>query len=185
MGKEERKQSLFIIAYEGQDTADEVWHTMRDLEKDKKVDIKTSMVIYRKDNGKLKLVHKRRMNTWGGAAAGGGIALLLAGATGGGSVLAGALVGGAIGGFGHSDRTKVKKFLEDKLGTDASALAILIKDADWQAVQDATEKYGGEDLSIELTDEAAAQLAALGANEDVAEAVAEEVEVEDEVEEEE
>jgi uncharacterized membrane protein len=180
---DERKQSLFIVAYEGKDTADEVWHKMRDLEKDKKVDIKTSMVVYRKDNGKLKLVHKRRMNTWGGAAAGGAIALLLAGATGGGSVLAGALIGGAIGGFGHTDRKNVKEFLDEKLGTDDSALAILIKEADWQAVQDATEKYGGEDLAVELTDEAAAQLAAMGANEDVAAAVAEEVEVEDEPEE--
>ena len=28
---DERKQSLFIVAYEGKDTADEVWHKMRDL----------------------------------------------------------------------------------------------------------------------------------------------------------
>ena len=181
--EKERKQSLFIVAYEGKDTADEVWHTMRDLEKDKKVDIKTSMVIYRKDNGKLKLVHTRALNTWGGAAAGGGVALLLAGATGGTSLLAGALIGGAIGGFGPPDRKDGKEFLDDKLGTDDSALAILIKEADWQAVQGATEKYGGVDLKVELTDEAAAQPPAMGANEDAAAAVAEEVEIEDEPEE--
>jgi hypothetical protein len=58
-------------------------------------------------------------------------------------------------------------------------VAVLIKEADWKAVQDATEAYGGEDLSVELTDEAAAQLAALAENQEVADAVAEEVEVEE------
>lgn len=178
---DERKQSLFIVAYEGKDTADEVYKTLRQLEKDKKLDIKTAMVIHRKDNGKLKLVHKRRVNTWGGAAIGGGVALLLGAASGG--MLAGVVVGAGLGGFGHNMRTDTKEFLEDKLGPDSSAVAILIKDADWAAVQAATEKYGGEDLSVEMTDEAAMQVAALAANEEVADAVAEEVEVEDEVEE--
>jgi hypothetical protein len=106
--------------------------------------------------------------------------LLLAGATGGGAVLAGALVGAAIGGIGHTDRKDVKEFLDANLGPDDSAVAVRLKDdANWKAVQDATEKYGGEDLRLELTDEAAAQLAALAENQEVADAVAEEVEVED------
>jgi uncharacterized membrane protein len=150
------------------------------LEKDKKLDIKTAMVIHRKDNGKLKLVHKRRVNTWGGSAIGGGVALLLGAAT-GGAVLAGVVMGGAIGGFGHTKRTETKEFLEDKLGPNDSAVAILIKDADWKAVQEATEKYGGNDLKVEMTDEAAMQVAALAVKPEVADAVGEEVEVEDEV----
>jgi hypothetical protein len=138
------------------------------------------MVVYRKENGKLRLIHKGRMDTWGGAAAGGAVALLIAGATGGGAVLAGALVGAAIGGIGHTDRKDVKEFLDANLGPDDSAVAVRLKDdANWKAVQDATEKYGGEDLRLELTDEAAAQLAALAENQEVADAVAEEVEVEE------
>ena len=179
MGDKERKQSLFIVAYDGRDTAEEVYDTLYGLQKDKKLKIKTAMVIYRKENGKLKLVHKHRMNTWGGGAAGGAVALLLAG-VGGGAVLAGALVGAAVGGFGHSDRTKVKKFLDDKLGDDASAVAILIKEADWQAVEDATKQYGGEQLSVELTAQDEAALAALADNDEVSDAVAEDVEVVDE-----
>jgi uncharacterized membrane protein len=178
MAEKERKQSLFIVAYKGRDTAEEVYRTLRDLEKNKKVDLKGAMVVYRKENGKLRLVHKGRMDTWGGAAAGGAVALLLAGATGGGALLAGALVGASIGGLGHTDRTNVKKFLDDKLGPDDSAVAVLIKEADWKAVQAATDAYAGEDLSVELTDEAAAQLAALAENQEVADAVADEVEVE-------
>jgi uncharacterized membrane protein len=179
MAEKERKQSLFIVAYKGRDTAEEVYRTLRDLEKNKKVDLKGAMVVYRKENGKLRLIHKGRMDTWGGAAAGGAVALLLAGATGGGALLAGALVGAAVGGVGHTDRTNVKKFLDDKLGPDDSAVAVLIKEADWKAVQDATEAYGGEDLRLDLTDEAAAQLASLAENQEVADAVAEEVEVEE------
>lgn len=177
----ERKQSLIITAYEGRDTANEVYKTVRQLEKDKKLDIKSAMVILRKKNGKLKVVQKRKaVSGWGGAAIGSGLALLLGAATGG--VLAGAVVGGVIGGFGRKKRNQTKRFLDDKLGVDDSALAVLITDADWQAVRDATEHYGGERLAIELTDEAAMQISALAANEEVAGAVAEEVEMEEEVE---
>jgi uncharacterized membrane protein len=77
----------------------------------------------------------------------------------------------------------VKDFLDEKLGPDDSAVAILIKEADWQAVEDATKQYGGEELAVELTPQAEAQLAALAENEEVADAVAEEVEVVDEDEE--
>ena len=175
-------ESLFIVAYEGVDTADKVYDTLHDLQKDKKLKIKTAMTVYRKPNGKLKLVHKHRMNTWGGAAAGSAVALLLAGAVGGGAVLAGALVGAAVGGFGHSNRTDVKKFLEDNLGANDSAVAILIKEADWQAVEDATAKYNGQDLKIELTAQAESQLAALADNDEVAAAVGDDVEVEDSAE---
>jgi uncharacterized membrane protein len=98
-------------------------------------------------------------------------------------MLAGALIGAAVGGLGHTDRTNVKDFLDEKLGPDDSAVAILIKEADWQAVEDATKQYGGEELAVELTPQAEAQLAALAENEEVADAVAEEVEVVDEDEE--
>ncbi len=179
----ERKQSLFIVAFEGRDTADEVYQTLRDLRKQKEINIKTAAVIYRKDNGKLKLVHKRRVTTWGGAAIGSGLAVLLAG-LGGGAGLIGAVIGGAIGGIGAKKRRQAKKFLDNKLGMDDSALAILIKDADWDAVAEAVEKYPGDELVVELTPEAEYQLASIALYEDVAEAVGEEVEFEEDVEEE-
>ena len=79
--------------------------------------------------------------------------------------------------------TKIAKrseFLDDKLGTDDSAVAILITDADWKAVEDATKQYGGKDLKVELTADAQKKLADLGADPDVADAAADEVEQEDE-----
>ena len=62
---------------------------------------------------------------------------MLLGAVAAPAVLAGAVVGGALGGLGHKDRKEVKAFLDEKLGPNDSAVAILIKGADWQAVQDA------------------------------------------------
>ena len=177
----EPKQSLFIVAYKGRDTAKEVYETLHDLQKQKKVKIKTASTVVRKDNGKLKLYHMRRLTVWKGAFGGAAMALLVAG-TGGGAVLGGALIG-ALAGSGYSKkRRETKKFLDDKLGADDSALVILIKDADWEAVDNAVASYGGEQLSVELTPEAEEQIAALAADDDVAEAVAEEVEVEEDVE---
>ena len=179
MGDKEQKDSLFIVAYDGVDTAEKVYDTLHKLQKDKKLKIKTAMVVYRKGNGKLKLIHKHRIETWGGAAIGGGVALLL-GAVAAPAVLAGAVVGGALGGLGHTDRKDVKEFLDKNLGTDDSAVAILIKDADWQALEDAVKQYDGKDLKVALTADAQKQLSDLGMNPEVADAVSCEVEQEDE-----
>ena len=50
---DERKESLFITAYSGRDTADAAYDTLRQMEKDKQVDFKTAMVVFRKANVKL------------------------------------------------------------------------------------------------------------------------------------
>lgn len=171
----DQNQSLFIIAYKGTDTADAVYDVLHGLEKQDKVDIKTAATVYRKDNGKLKLKHKRRVTVWKGAFGGGAIALLL-----GGAVVGGALIGALIGASRSKERRNAKDFLDDKLGPDDSALVILIENADWEAVSVAIESFGGEELQVELSEEAQTQIAALAANDDVAEVVSEEVEVEDE-----
>ena len=175
---DERKQSLFIVAYQGRDTADEVHAKLRELQKDGKIDIKTAAVVYRKDNGKLKLVHKRRVTVWKGAFGGAAIGLLLAGT--GVGALAAVGVGALIGSSRSGQRRDAKEFLEDKLGQDDSALVVLVSDADWAAVQAELDPFGGEDLQVELTPEAEEQIAALADKDEVVEAVEEEVEVEEE-----
>lgn len=174
----ERKQSLFIVAYHGSHIADEVYATLQKLEKELKIDIKTAATIYRKDNGKLKLNHKRRVTVWKGTFGGSAIGLLLAGT--GPAVLAGAMVGALIGAQRSTGRREVKKFLDDKLGPHDSALAILVNHADWEAVQYAIAHYGGKQLAVELTPEAAEQIAAIAADQEVVQAIQEEIEVEEE-----
>jgi hypothetical protein len=82
-----------------------------------------------------------------------------------------------IGSSRSGDRRELKGFLEDKLGPDDSALAVLIKEADWAAVDEKMESYGGENLVVELTDEDAAAIEAWGDTEEAVAAVDEEVEV--------
>ena len=56
---DKKKESLFVVSYSGRDTADQAYDTLRVLEKDHKIDIKTAATVQRKDNGKLKLKHRR------------------------------------------------------------------------------------------------------------------------------
>jgi uncharacterized membrane protein len=181
---DERKESLFIISYSGRDTADEAYDALRQLEKDKQVDIKTAMTVTRKDNGKLKLKHRRRLTVKKGLFAGGAVGLLVGGAV-APAVLGGAAIGALIGTSRHGDRKEVKGFLEGKLGQDDSALAVLIKEADWAAVNEKMEPFGGEDLKVELTAEDEAAIEALDSDEEVAaatEQVVDEVVEDDDVE---
>lgn len=172
----ERRQSLFIIAYPGKETADEVYHTLRALEKQDKIDIKTAATIYRKEDGKLRLKHRRRLTVWKGAFGVGAVGLILAGT--GAGFLAGAIIGALIGSRRSGQRREVKEFLDDKLGPDDSALVILVTNADWEAVQSEVNHYGGEQLAVELTAEAEKRLAEIAADEEVAAAVHEEIEIE-------
>jgi len=173
-------ESLFVVVYSGRDTADKVYDTLRDLQKEKKINIKTAATVQRRDNGKLRLHHKRRVTVWKGAIGGGIIGLLLIGT--GGGALAAALLGALIGATRSRQRRQVREFLEDKLGPDDSALAILVSNADWAAVADSIAHFGGEEVALELTPEAEEQLAKLAEDDQVREAVGEEIEVVEEEE---
>ena len=184
---DERKQSLFIIAYPEHNAANQVYKTLRGLEKQDKIDIKTAATVRRKDNGKLKLDHKRRVTVWKGAFGGGAIALVLTYLIAGPAALAanaaavvagsGAGVGALVGSSRSGERKDAKKFLEDKLDSNASALVILVSDADWTAVESEVGKFGGEELKVELTPEAEKEIGDLSKDDQVAEAVQKEVEV--------
>ena len=179
----DKKESLFVVSYSGRDTAEQVYDTLRQMEKDKQVNIKTAMVVNRKDNGKLKLKHKRRLTVGKGLVGGGAVGLLIGGAA-APALLGGAAVGALVGSSRSGQRRELKGFLEDKLGPDDSALAVLFKEADWAAVDEKIDSYGGENLVVELTEEDAAALDAWGSTEEVAVVAEAEVEVveEDDVE---
>jgi uncharacterized membrane protein len=171
------RQSLFLIAYPGKETADEVYHTLRGLEKQDQIDIKTAVTLYRKEDGKLRLKHRRRLTLWKDEFGVGAIGLILAGTRAG--KLAGAVVGALIGPHHSKQRREASAFLEGKLGPDNSALAILVTDADWEAVQNAVDHSDGEELAVRITTEAEKRLAEIASDEEVAAAVREYVEIEE------
>ena len=174
---DERGQSLFVIVYPGKETADEVYHTLRELEKQDRLDIKTAATIYLREDGKLRLRHRQRLTLWKDEFGVGAIGLILAGTRAG--KLADAVVDALMGSHRSRHRREVGALLEGKLGPDDSGLVILTANADWEAVQSAVEHFGGEELAVELSARAEKQLAEIASDEGVAAAVREFVEIEE------
>ena len=172
-----REQSLFIIAYPGKETADEVYHTLRGLEKQDKIDIKTAATIYRKDHGKLHLKHRQRLTLWKNEFGVVAIGLILAGI--GAGNLARAVVGALMGSHRSKHRCAARAFLDGKLGPHDSAVVILVANAEWEAVKSEVDRFDGEELTVELTDKAEKQLAEIASDEEVAAAIREFVEIEE------
>ena len=173
---EQRKQSLFIIVYPREGTADEVYHTLRRLEKQDKIDIKTAATLYRTKDDKLRLKHRPRLTLWKDEFDVGSIGLILAGARAGN--LAGTLIDALISPRRSFELHEAKAFLDDKLGPDDSGLIILIDNADWEAIQNDVG-FTGEELTIELTAKAEKQLAEIATDESVTAVVKEYVEIEE------
>ncbi len=168
----ERKQSLFIITYPGKETADEVYHTLRGLEKKDKIDIKTAVTLTRTEDGKLHLKHRQRLTLWKNEFSVGAIGLILTG------ILDCTVDGTLIGSRDSKQRSEVKEFLNDKLDSDGSALAIFLTNADWEVVESEVNYFSGEEMAVELSAEAEKRLAEIAADKEVTAAVLEEVEIE-------
>ena len=170
------RQRLFIIVYPGKETADEIYHLLRELEKQDKFDIKTAATLYHTEDGKLRLKHRQRLTLWKDEFDVGSIGLILAGTRAG--ILAGTIVDALIGSRRCFKLGEAKALLDDKLGPDDSGLVILIDNADWEAIQNDVG-FTGEELTVELTVKAEKQLAEIAADEGITAVVREYVEIEE------
>jgi len=160
--------SFAVAVYDGPASAQAVFNILKDLEKEEALDIKEAAVVTRASNGKIKMSNLGFVGTGKG-----GVLGLILGAVAVSAPLAGLVVGGLIG-FGRSgDRRRLKMMLDDELGADQSALAIVIKQADWAAVAEATKQYPGELIMSEMSDDALATLEGIAGDEDFSEAKAE------------
>ena len=150
-----------VIVFDGPDTADEAFEAVKSIESRTETKIQDAAVFYRTDKGKIKLNNKGFIAGWKGGAIGLGIGLLL------GGPVAGAVVGGLIG-FGRgNDRRNLRGLLNDKLGVDQSALAVVLENTDRDAVQAAMEGLGGEAIYAELQGESLAKLEELTEDDEV------------------
>ena len=165
--------NLVIAAFEDKESAEFVYNTLLDMQNALMVQVKTASTVYRNEHGKLKVHHKHGLTTWKGAAGGLTIGLLL-----GGPILGGA-IGALIGSKGGGEQRKAKKFLDEQLGEDNSAIIVVFKDADWNAVRDMFSRHGAKQLKLELTPKAEQELADLAANEDVTQTVYAEIDIVD------
>lgn len=165
------EDNLVIAAFEGKETADFVYNTLLDMQNANMVTVKTVSTVYRNEHGKLKVHHKHGLTTWKGVAGGVAVGLLL-----GGPIVGGA-VGALIGSRGKGEQRKAKEFLDEKLGEDNSAIIVVFKDANVEALRDMFIRYSAERLTLELTPEVEAELAKLTGDTTVTQSVNEDIEI--------
>ena len=163
--------SFAVVVYDGPATAQAVFNALKDLQKEKLLDIKEAAVISRYGGGKIAMSNEGFVGTGKG-----GVLGLVIGAVAVGAPLAGLVLGGLIG-FGRSgDRRHLKHVLDETLEANQSALAVVIRQADWAAVAEATQSYPGEVIISEMSDEALATLEDLAGDEEFKAAAAEAIE---------
>jgi uncharacterized membrane protein len=144
----------FVVAvYEGPATARVVYNKLDELQEEKYLDIKEAAVFTKAPGGKVEV-----QNLGFVATGKGGFLGLLIGAVIASAPVAGLAIGGLIGFVRSSDRRKLKKLLVDELGPSQSALAVVIRQADWKVVAEATADYPGRIVMSEISDEALAAL---------------------------
>jgi uncharacterized membrane protein len=173
MSKEKKapEQNLFILVFDFKDSAESVYSNLHAMEKAGKVNVKTATTVYRNKRGKLKVHHKHGLTKWKGAGAGVAIGFLL-----GGPVLGGA-IGLIAGSRGKGEERHAKKFLDEKLNENNSAIIVLLEDVDWAAVENLFARFDAEIMQMELTDEAQEELAAMAANDAFAKALHAEIDI--------
>lgn len=163
--------SFAVVVYDGPASAQAVFNILKDLQKEQTLDIKEAAVFSRYGSGKISMSNEGFVGSGKG-----GVLGLVIGAVVVSAPLAGLVLGGLIG-FGRSgDRRHLKQVLDDAMGADQSALAVVIKQADWAAVAEATKSYPGEIIMSELSDEALATLEDLADDEEFKAATAEAIE---------
>jgi uncharacterized membrane protein len=150
-----------VIVFDGPDTADEAFETMKAMEERTDMTIHDAAVFTRSDKGAIKLNNKGFVAGWKGGTIGLGIGLLLGGPVGG------ALVGGLIG-FGRgSDRRELRRAVNEKLGARESALALVVENADREQIRGALSTMGGEFVYTELQGETLLKLEELAGDEEI------------------
>lgn len=174
------KYSFIVIRYPDRDTAEAALGVVRGLAKEKVIKLKDAVTITKTEKGKLKL-HQTKDDPAGkgllkGSVIGLAFAVLFGGA---GWIAAGALSGTAFAMFDRGIKNKLLKELGEEMRPDQSALALLIEEADWAAVEERTAVYGrpGEIVVALLASEHMEELEQIIVDHKVVEAIPEEVEL--------
>ena len=119
--------------------------------------------------GKIRLNNKGYVAGWKGGAIGLGVGIIL------GGPLGFAAVGGLIGYMRSEDRRRLRDTVNDKLGLDQSAIALMLEDPiDWDVLREVGAQFGAELLQAELRGEPLTKVEELTEDEDVQQAAEEE-----------
>jgi len=166
--KEKFMSDLAVVAYKGEDTADQVLNKLTEMQKEYLVDLEDAGVVIRDKKGKVRIkqsVPLTRVGALSGAAWGGwvgalaGILMLnpLLGLAAGAAVGAGAgALSGALSDYGIDDN--FIKSIGKELEADSSALFVLVRKVKLDRVLPELQPFGGKVLKTSLTNEQEARL---------------------------
>lgn len=179
------KYSFIVVKYPHKETGQAALETVKELAKEKVVTLKDAVAITKTETGKIKLLQTKDDPAGKGFLKGGVIGIVFAvlfGPT--GWIVAGALLGTAFAMFDRGIKNKLLKELGEGMTPDESALAVLVKEADWGALKQhmAAQNFQGEVVVSELVEEHLDEVEKLTENTQAVEAVPEEVELPDTVE---
>jgi uncharacterized membrane protein len=162
MSAEMPSYEMLVVAFEDEYQADEVLSTLKQLDVEATVDLKSAAVVKRDAEGKVKIKETRdfdaKQGAIGGAVAGGLLGLLT------GKLLVGALVGAAGGaaaghGIDMGLNDEYLKTVGESLGSGTSAIVALIAFERVDRAMTELEKFeGGTILRHSLSDEVYQQL---------------------------
>ncbi len=174
------KYSFIVVKYPQKDTAEGALEEIKQLAKEKIVELKDAVAITKTEKGKAKLHQTKDDPAGKGFLKGGVIGIIFAvlfGAA--GWIAAGALLGAAFSMFDRGIKNKLLKEIGEDMTTDESALAVLVKHADWDTLKERMQAagYQGEVVISEIVDEHLDEAEKLVDNPEVVEAVPDEVQV--------
>jgi uncharacterized membrane protein len=159
---------LVVVAYDGEDTADQALNKLRELQKEYLVDLEDAVVAVRDKNGKVRVkqaIPLVRLSAAGGAAWGGLFGLLigivflnpLLGWLAGAAMGAGAgALSGALSDYGIND--DFIKEIGKSLERGKSAIFMLVRRVNVDKALPGLAKFGGKIIRTSLSNEQEARL---------------------------
>jgi uncharacterized membrane protein len=176
---DQEKYSFIVVKYAGAETGRAALDAVQVMAKEGKVKLKDAVAINKTEKGKIKLYQTKDDPAGKGFLKGGFIGVLFAILFGGaGWIVAGALAGTGLAMFDRGIKNKLLKELGENMTADESAVAVLIEEADWGALQSYMDShFSGEVVVQELIPEHMAEVEALTENPAAVEAVPEELEL--------
>lgn len=172
------KYSFVVVKYSGEDTAQGALDTILQLSKEKIVVLKDAVAITKTEEGKIKLHQTKDDPASKGFVKGGLIGIIFAVLFGpAGWIAAGALLGTAFSLFDRGIKNNLLKEIGEDMTTSESALAALIKHADWDTLKARMQAagYQGEVVISEIVEEQLDEVEKLADNPEVLGAVPGEV----------
>jgi uncharacterized membrane protein len=165
----DKDYDLVIAVFEGRETADAFYTAIKDRESSGAFNLKEAATFTREESGKIKLNNKGYVAGWKGGGIGLGVGIIF------GAPLAFAAIGGLLGYMRSDERRDLRDKVNDKLGPEQSAIALMLEDPiDWDVLQEVGKDFDAELLSAELRGENLAKAEELTDDEDVQQAMEEE-----------